>query len=113
MRRTANILFFISGILCILFDIAYIVAGVVFLILGYNNFYIEGFKDGSTIGVVLFILFLLLATISITTSIICFDCRKKNSKWEFILCGIFGILSVTTLPTVASVLSIISNKVKK
>ncbi|MCR4911718.1 MAG: hypothetical protein K5925_04270 [Bacilli bacterium] len=125
MKKAANILFLIGGIVAIVWAIGYLISGIVFLVMGSNEALIvqlinEGqvqLPQGVTAEEFAKIFCATMAGIgagclvclacSVASSILSFKGRNSSSKAVFILNIVFGVLAFTLVPVVAAVFGLI------
>ena len=129
MKRVANILLLVGGIIGIVLAVTYFVTAIVYFILSSPVFaetLIEGlrngtittdFKGGDLAEAVVYvqaafatvaIVFISLVPFTVASAIICFVGRKKQSMPLYIANIVFGVLGSTIVNTVAGVLGVIA-----
>ena len=133
MKKVANILLLVGGILAVVCIVVYLIMGVAFIIASgpaLTEPLIEGIESGNissdfqgatteeivkliqlfflTLGIV----FICFVPFAIANCIICFVGKAKQTKGMYILNIVFGILSWTLVNTVGGVLGLIA-KIKE
>lgn len=127
MKKTANILFLIGGIIAIVLALLYVIGAIVMFVIGGSQeiraLLIDSFKQseqsyteeqiiaavdmlrGMLIG--FGIVSLLTSACSISSAILAFKARNNNKKALFVLNIVFGILSFSLVNSVGGIFALI------
>ena len=129
MKKAANILLLIGGILAIFCAVAFLIMGVVFIIASgpaLTEPLIEGIESGAittnfqgatteeivkivqSFFLLLGIMFICFVPFTIADCVICFVGKSKQTKGMYILNIVFGVLGSTIINTVGGVLGLIA-----